>query len=46
MRVASLDWLPRFLAQFGGSVALEAPDDAVAACREWLGRALNVASSR
>lgn len=46
MRVASLDWLPRFLAQFGGSVALEGPDDAVAACREWLGRALNVASSR
>ncbi|MDQ4501030.1 WYL domain-containing protein [Sinomonas sp. ASV322] len=40
MRVAGLDWLPRFLAQFGGSVALEGPEPAVEACRAWLTRAL------
>jgi proteasome accessory factor C len=43
MRVASLDWLPRFLAQFGGSVVLEGPEDAVAVCRSWLTRALEAA---
>lgn len=46
MRVASLDWLPRFLAQFGGSVVLEGPDEAVAAAREWLTRALATSRKR
>ncbi|MEA5454435.1 WYL domain-containing protein [Sinomonas sp. JGH33] len=46
MRVAGLDWLPRFLAQFGGSVALEGPDRAVEASRAWLLRALGTLRSR
>lgn len=46
MRVSGLEWLPRFLAQFGGSVALEGPPAAVAACRAWLSRALDTAHSR
>lgn len=33
-------WLPSFLAQFGGAVALEGPADAVAAARTWFDRAL------
>ena len=45
LRVASLDWLPRFLAQFGGSVALEAPQAAVEIAREWFARALEAARS-
>jgi proteasome accessory factor C len=43
MRVVGLDWLPRFLAQFGGSVALEGPEAAVDATRGWLERALRAA---
>lgn len=46
VRVSDPDWLPRFLAQFGGSVALEGPDRAVAASRAWLSRALDTARSR
>jgi proteasome accessory factor C len=43
MRVVGLDWLPLFLAQFGGSVALEGPEAAVDATRGWLERALRAA---
>ncbi|KHL00333.1 helix-turn-helix transcriptional regulator [Sinomonas humi] len=46
MRVSGLDWLPRFLAQFGGSVALEGPEEAVEESRAWLARALRTARSR
>ena len=46
MRVSSLDWLPRFLAQFGGSVALEGPEEAVEGSRAWLTCALQTALSR
>lgn len=46
IRVSGLDWLPRFLAQFGGSVALEGPEEAVAASRAWLSRALYTARRR
>ena len=40
LRVADIAWLAAFLAQFGGSAALEGPGEAVEACRAWLGRAL------
>ncbi|WP_336857419.1 helix-turn-helix transcriptional regulator [Sinomonas albida] len=45
LRVARLDWLPRFLAQFGGSVALEGPGAAVEAARAWFMRALRAAQN-
>ncbi|BCT76234.1 hypothetical protein SCMU_20760 [Sinomonas cyclohexanicum] len=40
LHVADLNWLPSFLAQFGGAVALEGPAEAVEASRAWLERAL------
>ncbi|WP_415856443.1 WYL domain-containing protein, partial [Sinomonas sp. G460-2] len=46
LRVAGLDWLPRFLAQFGGSVALEGPETAVAVSRVWFTRALRATGNR
>lgn len=41
LHVADLNWLPSFLAQFGGAVALEGPVEAVEASRAWLERALS-----
>lgn len=40
LHVSDQAWLPSFLAQFGGAVALEAPAEAVEASRAWLRRAL------
>ncbi|GHG40274.1 WYL domain-containing protein [Sinomonas cellulolyticus] len=44
LRVADLNWLPSFLAPFGGAAALEGPPQAVEACRGWLVRALSAYS--
>ncbi|GAB3285631.1 hypothetical protein GCM10027449_31070 [Sinomonas notoginsengisoli] len=40
LRISDPAWLPSFLAQFGGGVALESPAAAVEASRAWLQRAL------
>ncbi|WP_369047307.1 helix-turn-helix transcriptional regulator [Sinomonas sp. P10A9] len=40
LRVSDLTWLPSFLAQFGGAIALEGPAEAVEASRAWIERAL------
>ncbi|GAB4100046.1 helix-turn-helix transcriptional regulator [Sinomonas halotolerans] len=40
LTVADPAWLAAFLAQFGGAIALEAPEAAITASRAWLERAL------
>jgi proteasome accessory factor C len=44
LHVSDLAWLPSFLAQFGGTAALEGPAEAVAASRAWFERALSLYS--